>query len=86
MTHHQTKTWSFIGLFLISLIITLPFYSANALATSIQITKNTGEAGIDSYIDAQGDAWSVEALISGSNETSINPSNVKIWDFSLKIN
>ncbi len=72
------KTWSFIGLFLMTLIITLPFYSANALATSIQITKNTGEAGIDSYIDAQGDAWTVEALISGSNETTIDPNSVKI--------
>ncbi len=73
---------SFAGLFIIALVISMPFYSADALASiNVQITKNSGTAGIDTYLDAQGDVWTVEALITGVNDTTIDPKDVK-----LKIN
>lgn len=72
------KGWSIIGLFIIALIISIPIYSADALAASVQITKNAGEGGIRGYLDAQGDTWTVEATISGVPDRAINPSDVKI--------
>ncbi|MBU0470626.1 MAG: hypothetical protein KJ984_04070, partial [Nanoarchaeota archaeon] len=73
-----TKMWSFIGLFMIALVISLPLNSANALALSVQITKNEGQAGIKNYIDATGDVWTVEALIAGTSNDSVSPENVKL--------
>ena len=34
------------------LVVSMPFYSAGALAATVQITKNQGEAGIETYLDA----------------------------------
>jgi len=72
------KTWSFIGIFLICLVLSLPFYSADAMAASLRITKNTGSAGIPQFIDAKGDNWDVEALITGTNNVTLDPKDVKI--------
>jgi hypothetical protein len=58
----NNKLSSLIGLFMIMLVLSLPFYSANALA-AIQITKNTGQKGIPNFIDAVGDTWTVEATL-----------------------
>ncbi len=72
------RGWSIVGLFIIALVISIPVYSADALAASVQITKNSGEAGIRGYLDAQGDTWTVEATISGVPDRAINPNDVKI--------
>ena len=77
----EKKAWSFAGIFMMMLIVSMPFYSAGALAASVQITKNQGEAGIETYLDAEGDVWTVEALIGGLGTPmngSIDPRNVKI--------
>ena len=58
-----------MGLFIIILIITMPIYSADVLASSVQITTNAGEKGIERAIDAEGDVWKVEALVSGVSAT-----------------
>ena len=67
-------------MFMVLLVLSMPVYSASALAASVQITKNQGEAGIEQHIDAQGDVWTVEALISGAgtSNTSVKPEDVKI--------
>ncbi|MEK6905822.1 MAG: hypothetical protein AABX24_05465 [Nanoarchaeota archaeon] len=72
--------WSMIGLFMVVLVLSMPVYSASALAASVQITKNEGEAGIPQHIDAQGDVWTVEALITGAgtNNVSVKPEDVRI--------
>src|SRR3989344_5188337 len=62
-------------LFLISLILSMPFYSASALA-AIQITKNTGNDNVDGYINALGDTWNVEALI--TDAVLVSPPNVQL--------
>lgn len=72
------KSWSFIGLFMAVLVLTIPFYSANALAVSVQITKNQGLAGMEHYIDAQSDVWTVEALITDILNESIAPEQVRL--------
>jgi hypothetical protein len=73
------KSWSLIGLFIIALVISMPFYSADALASiNVKITKNSGTAGIENYLDAQSDVWTVEALITGVNDTTIDPQKVKL--------
>lgn len=72
--------WSMIGLFMVVLVLTTPIYSASALAASVQINTNQGEAGINTYLDAQGDVWTVEALVSGAgtSNASVKPEDVKI--------
>src|SRR3989344_2912767 len=72
--------WSVIGLFMVVLVLSMPVYSASALAASVQITKNQGEAGIEQHIDAQGDVWTVEALVSGAGNSnaSVKPEDVKV--------
>lgn len=64
---------------MITLVLSLPFYSANALATSLQITQNSGEDGINNYIDGQGDVWKVEASINGIvGNGTVDPSKIKL--------
>ncbi|MEK6939712.1 MAG: hypothetical protein AABX31_03205, partial [Nanoarchaeota archaeon] len=72
--------WSMVGLFMVVLVLSMPVYSASALAASVQITKNSGEAGIEQHIDAQGDVWTVEALVSGAGtgNATVKPEDVKI--------
>ena len=83
----KTKTsktiWNFAGLFIMMLVLSMPLYSASSLAAAVQITKNSGEGGVETYLDAEGDVWTVEALISVSgsatpNNGTVNPANVKI--------
>jgi len=68
------------ALFMVVLVLSMPVYSASALAASVQITKNQGEAGIPQHLDAQGDVWTVEALISGlgTSNATVKPEDVKI--------
>ncbi len=67
-----------IAIFLCSLVITLPFYSASTFA-AVNVVKNSGQANIDGFVDAQNDIWTlkVNAQIAG---LSITPLNVKIND------
>ncbi len=60
-----------VAIFLVMLVLTLPFYSANAYA-SLRVTKNSGEDNIDGFVDAQGDLWKleVEAAIPGETITA----------------
>ena len=51
--------------FMIFLIVMLPFYSSSAMAATITITKNTGDAGVPEFIDGQGDTWLVDVTIDG---------------------
>ena len=62
----RKKTWDVVGLFIITLFLTLPFYSANVLAATIDVTKNHGQAGLEGFLDATGDIWTLEAVVSGS--------------------
>ena len=82
MNHKNAqKCWSFAGLFIIALVLSMPFYSAEALAANVQVTKNQGESGIDTFLDGKGDVWALEALISGSGvpvNGSVIPNNVKV--------
>ena len=75
----QTKAWSFVSLFIIVLVLSLPFYTAQVYAApSIQITKNEGDDHVPQFIDAQGDTWVVEATITGTENPTVNPQDVKI--------
>ena len=69
MNNKNEKVGKSIGLFIIVLIISMPIYSADVLASSVQITTNAGEKGIEGAIDAEGDVWKVEALVSGVSAT-----------------
>lgn len=73
---NQKRTWDVIALFMIILVIMLPVYSANGLAMAVDITKNYGEDEIWSFLDAQGDVWTVEAIVSGAGEEAIDPASV----------
>ena len=58
-----TKMWNGAGMFMILLVILMPFYSASALATYVSVSQNHGTANINGFLDAQGDTWTVEATI-----------------------
>lgn len=66
----------FIGLFIIALVVSLPVYSASVYAASISVTKNHGQAGIDGFIDGQGDVWTLEAQVTNT-VGQVQPNQVK---------
>ena len=83
MKQNQKKMYGkfnrFNAIFLILLILTMPVYSASALAApSVAITKNTGEAQIENFIDANGDVWKVQAQLSGLEGKVVESSDVKL--------
>ena len=51
--------------FIIVLILTMPFYSAQTLAATVKITQNSGRDNIQGFVNAHGDVWTIEALITG---------------------
>ena len=61
---NEKKMWSSVGLFVIMLVVSMPFYSANVLASTITVSHNSGSAGVNDYIDALGDTWDLEVTIS----------------------
>ncbi len=73
------------ALFVIFLVISIPFYSADVLAVSVHISKNTGQAGIENFIDGQGDTWELQATIVGAAEDSVSPENVKLNINNVKL-
>ncbi len=60
------------------LVLSIPFYSANAMAASVQINRNSGEQNIPRYLDAESDVWTVQATITGSGAETFNPSDVTL--------
>ncbi len=78
-----------MGLFVMFLFVVMPLTSASAMAVSVQITKNTGEANVPEVIDAQGDVWRVEALITGlgaaEGSGGGNGSTINAQDVHMKI-
>jgi hypothetical protein len=56
------KSQMYSAVFMIMLVLSLPFYSASVLA-SINVVKNQGDAALPGFIDAEGDNWLVEASI-----------------------
>ncbi len=68
-----------MGLLMIYLIVILPFYSASAIAGTLTISKNTGQAGIDGFVNAEDDVWTVEATVSNLQEgEEVAPEKVSI--------
>ncbi len=72
------KIQSSVGLFLIFLIISMPIYSANAMAATVEVTKNTGVKNINGFLDSDGDTWTVEALVKDA------PSEVAASSLSIR--
>ncbi|MDP3989866.1 MAG: hypothetical protein Q8Q01_01525 [archaeon] len=73
----EKRALQVVGLWMIFLFVTLPVYSASVMAVPlVSITKNSGEANIDKFIDADGDTWKVNALITSATEENIDPKNV----------
>lgn len=67
-----------LGLWIILLVISIPFYSSSVLAASVQITANHGNDNVKGFINAKGDTWTVEASVSEASE-------VKSDDVFLKV-
>lgn len=86
------KGWSFIGLFIICLVISMPFYSANVMATTLSINTNTGTAGIDGFLNAESDTWAMQATVTNyggtaaSEDTTFGPDQIFLEVGSSKIN
>jgi len=64
---------------MIYLVVSLTFISANAFAVNVKITKNEGKNAIPGVLDAQGDIWSLEAVVEGA------AAEVKAEDMSLTV-
>ncbi len=76
--NNQKKMWDWMGLFVIALVISIPFYVADVHAASIAITTNYGDDKIKGFLDADGDTWVVEAAITGASNGTVDPKNVKM--------
>lgn len=72
----KNKSLQFIGIFIMMLVLTLPFYSANAMASSVKVTKNYGTDGVEGYLDAESDIWTLEVEITADDEEAIQPEQV----------
>ncbi len=68
---------NFASLFMILLVIALPFSSASAMAASVSVTKNSGSDGIEDYINGNGDTWTVEATLTGTDK-NVDPASVSL--------
>ena len=73
----KSKPSQAIGLFMLTLILTLPFYSASALAANMQVVSNHGDENIEGFLDAQGDTWKVQVQINGV-DTAPDPAQVRM--------
>src|SRR3989344_9683324 len=62
-----------IGLLIIILVISMPLVSA----ATVRITSNHGTLGVEGYINAEEDTWTVQAAITGAVQTVL-PENVKL--------
>jgi hypothetical protein len=62
------KVWAWIGIFMVCLMISMPFYSANVLATSISVSENYGTGGYDGFLDAESDTWTLGVSISNLDD------------------
>lgn len=58
----------FYAIFILFLVITLPIYSASAFAANIRVTKNSGSAGINGFLNGESDTWTVETLVTNIAE------------------
>ncbi|HIH11153.1 TPA: hypothetical protein HA241_03115 [Candidatus Woesearchaeota archaeon] len=67
-----------MALFMLTLIFTLPFYSADVLAVSVRVTHNSGQANIDSFLDAESDTWTVDVDVLDSPDENIDPNSVRV--------
>ena len=65
------------ALFIIALMLSIPFYSASVYAASLSITANSGQAGISNYLDGDGDVWRVEATIANAG-SAVDPTKVQL--------
>ncbi|MFH1276624.1 MAG: hypothetical protein ABIH82_05945, partial [Candidatus Woesearchaeota archaeon] len=57
------KSDRWMACFIIALIISLPFYSANVLAVVVQVDQNSGQDGFEGYLDGKGDVWTLKAAV-----------------------
>ncbi len=70
-----------VSIFIIALIVSMPIYAAEAMAASVQVVQNHGEKGVEGALNAQGDVWKVQALVSGvvlQGNESISSADVKL--------
>ena len=72
------KGWSAVAVFLVVLVLTMPIYSASALAASVRITKNSGQAGIDGFIEGNNDIWTVQATVNDVAEGEVTPEKMRV--------
>ena len=62
-TNKSNTYWRFVSVFIVVLVLSLPFYSANAMASSLSVTHNSGSDNIEGYLNAETDTWTLEVEI-----------------------
>jgi len=71
-------------MFMIVLIVTLPFYISSAYAqTQLTVTKHSGDAGVNGFFDGY-DRWLLEVSASVEDDSEITTNQVKINDYDLQ--
>jgi len=71
------NTIKIYALLMIALVISMPVYSSQALAASLQVQKNSGEDNIGGYLDAAGDTWTLQVLAEADGEQVVKE-NVRV--------
>lgn len=71
-------------MFMILIILTLPFYISLAYAeTNLTVTRYSGDADVNGFFDSY-DRWVLEAVASIEGDSSITPEQVKINDYAVQ--
>jgi len=72
------------GMFMIFLILTLPFYISNVYAqTQLTVTRYSGDAGVNGFFDSY-DRWLLETTASVEGDPEITPNQVRVNGYSMQ--
>src|SRR3989338_6631947 len=75
----MSKTnYDLAGIFMIVLILSMPFYSANGLAAVVKIEHNSGRDNFNGYLNGKGDVWTVQATVTNLGTDTLSPNDLSL--------
>ncbi|MBI2665219.1 hypothetical protein HYX12_01190 [Candidatus Woesearchaeota archaeon] len=74
----EQKYKELVASFIILLVLSMPFYSAEVMAANVEILQNTGQKEIDGFVDGKGDIWKVQAKVWNLLQDTLLPDDLQI--------
>ncbi|HLC74841.1 MAG TPA: hypothetical protein VJH88_03215 [Candidatus Nanoarchaeia archaeon] len=74
----KTHVLRMCALWMIALVLSMPVYSAQALAASLQVQRNSGTDTVGGFVDAAGDTWTLQVLAQLDAGEQVTRENVRV--------